>query len=67
MKLLFRLVYPFTVLAVDNEDETLSTGVVVPPERTNLVLSSDIPYVELDILVRDRLDVETDCMCLGRR
>ena len=60
MKLLFRLVYPFTVLTVDNEDETLSTGVVVPPERTNLVLSSDIPYVELDILVRDRLDVETN-------
>ena len=67
MKLLFRLVYPFTVLTVDNEDETLSTGVVVPPERTNLVLSSDIPYVELDILVRDRLDVETNCTYLDRR
>ena len=64
---MLRLVYSFTVLTVDNEDETLSTGVVVPPERTNLVLSSDIPYVELDILVRDRLDVETDCMCLDRR
>ena len=58
MKLLFRLVYPFTVLTVDNEDETLSTGVVVPPERTNLVLSSDIPHGERDVLVLDGLNVE---------
>ncbi len=30
------------------------------PQRSNLVLSSDIPYVELDILVCDGLDIEAD-------
>ena len=64
---MLRLIYPFAVLRVDHEHETLGAGVVVPPERTNLVLSSDIPYVELDILVRDRLDVETNCTYLDRR
>jgi hypothetical protein len=33
----------------------------MPPERPDLVLSSDVPDVELDILVRDGLDVEADC------
>ena len=28
------------------------------PERSDLVLSSDIPHGELDVLVLDRLDVE---------
>ena len=31
------------------------------PERTNLILASDIPNVEPDILVRDGLDVEANC------
>lgn len=31
------------------------------PQRSNLVLAADIPDVELDILIRDRLDVEADC------
>lgn len=30
----------------------------MPPQRPDLVLSSHIPDVELDILVRDGLDVE---------
>lgn len=30
------------------------------PQRTNLVLSSDIPDVEFDVLVCDGLDVEAD-------
>lgn len=38
----------------------LRSGVVVPPEGTNLVLASDIPDVELDVLVGNSLDVETD-------
>jgi len=48
------------ITAVDNENEGLSACKVVAPERTNLVLTSDIPHVELDLLVRHRLDVETD-------
>jgi len=33
----------------------------MPPKRSNLVLSSDIPYRKGDILVFDSLDVETYC------
>ena len=32
----------------------------MPPKRANLILPSHIPNVELDILIRDRLDVEAD-------
>ena len=39
-------------------DRTPHTGEVMPPERSDLVLAADIPYVELDVLVHDRLDVE---------
>ena len=60
VELLLRLIYTIPVLTVDDEDKTLGPGVVMPPERPNLVLSSDIPDVELDILVRHRLNVEAD-------
>ena len=36
------------------------TAKVMSPKRTNLVLTTDIPDVKLDILVGDRLDVEAD-------
>jgi hypothetical protein len=32
----------------------------VPPQRTNLVLTADIPDVELGVLVCDSLDVEAN-------
>lgn len=32
----------------------------MPPQRSNLVLPSHIPNIELDVLVRDGLDVEAD-------
>ena len=31
----------------------------MPPERANLVLTSDVPNGERDVLVLDRLDVES--------
>jgi hypothetical protein len=37
-----RLVDTLPVLRVDDEDETLCTGVVVTPQGSNLVLSSDV-------------------------
>ena len=58
MELLFGFVYAFPVLAVDDEHETLGASVVVPPEGPDLVLTSDVPHVELDILVGHRLDVK---------
>jgi len=33
----------------------------MPPQRSNLVLSANVPDGELDVLVLDCLDVETDC------
>lgn len=32
----------------------------MPPERADLVLSTDVPHVELDVFVREGLDVEPD-------
>jgi len=34
------------------------TAIVMSPERPDLVLSTDIPHVELDVLHVDRLDIE---------
>ena len=48
-----------TVIAVHNKDKTLGVLEVMPPERTDLVLASDIPHGEGDVLVLDCLDVET--------
>jgi hypothetical protein len=39
---------------------TSHTRVVVSPQWPDLVLSTNIPDVELDILVGDTLNVETD-------
>lgn len=33
----------------------------MPPQGSNLVLSSDIPHVEFGVLVSNGLDVEADC------
>ena len=37
------------------------TRKVMSPQRSNFVLSAHIPDIELDILIRDRFDVEADC------
>lgn len=46
------------IVRVDDEDDTLGVLEVVPPQRSDLVLSTDIPHGERDVLVLDRLDVE---------
>ena len=62
---MLRLVYSFTVLTVDNEHETLGASVVMSPERTDLVLSSDVPDGERNVLVLYSLNVEA-CGMKGR-
>lgn len=47
-----------SVVGVDDEDDTLSVLEVVSPERTNLVLATNIPHGELDVLVFDCLNIE---------
>lgn len=59
LELLASLNNTVAIVAVDDEDDTLGVLEVMPPERTNLVLASDIPYGEGDVLVLDCLDVET--------
>lgn len=36
------------------------TGIIVSPQRANLILTTDIPDIEFDVLVGDALDVEPD-------
>jgi len=50
-----------TIITVNDEDDALGVLEVMSPQRSDLVLSTNIPYSELDVLVFDSLDVETDC------
>jgi len=50
----------FAIIAIDDKDETLSVLEVVTPERTDLILATDIPHGEVDVLVLDSLHIETD-------
>lgn len=60
MQLLPRLVNSCSIVTVDDEDETLGAGEVVPPQRTDLVLPADVPDVEFDVFVGYGFDVEAD-------
>ena len=64
LELLTRLRDTFPIVGVDDEDDTLGVLEVMSPQRTNLVLSTNIPHGELDVLVLDRLNVES---CGARR
>lgn len=46
------------IVAVNHEDDTLCILEVMPPKRSDLVLSTDVPNCELDVLILDGLDVE---------
>jgi hypothetical protein len=48
-----------TIIAVNDEDDTLGVLEVMSPQRSDLVLSTHIPYCELNVLVFDSLNVET--------
>lgn len=47
------------VVTVNDENDTLSVLEVVSPERTDLVLTTDIPHGKLNVLVLDGFDVES--------
>ena len=46
------------IVAVDDENDALSVLEVMSPQRTDLVLTTDVPNGELNVLVLDRLDIE---------
>lgn len=64
LKLLASLDDTVAIVGVDDEDDTLGVLEVMPPQRADLVLSTDIPHGELNVLVLDGLDVEA---CLETR
>jgi hypothetical protein len=49
-----------TVVGVDDEDDTLCVLEVVSPERSDAVLTTNVPHGELDVLVFYGFDVETN-------
>ena len=49
-----------SIVGIDDEDDTLGVLEVMPPEGSDLVLSSDVPDGEGDVLVLDGLDVEAN-------
>jgi serine/threonine protein phosphatase PrpC len=54
------LVHAIAIDRVNDEDQALGAREVVSPQRTDLVLTADIPDVEFGVLVCDGLDVEAD-------
>lgn len=46
------------IVAINDEDDALGVLEVVSPQRSDLVLSTDVPHGELDVLVLDSLNVE---------
>lgn len=48
------------IVAVDYENDTLGVLEVMSPQRSDLVLTTDIPDGELNVLVLDGFDVEAD-------
>jgi hypothetical protein len=59
LQLLPSLNNTIAIVAIDNEDDALGVLEVMSPQGSDLVLSTNIPYSELNILVFDSLNVET--------
>jgi hypothetical protein len=47
-----------SIVAVDDEDDALRVLEVVSPQRPDLILPTDVPHCELNVLVFDSFDVE---------
>lgn len=60
MQFLLCFIDSLSVLAVDDENKPLSACVIMSPQRSDLVLASDIPDIKLHILVGDGLHVEAN-------
>jgi CBS-domain-containing membrane protein len=58
LKFLTSLDNTVSVVGVDNKDDTLGILKVMSPERSDLVLTTNVPNCELDVLVLDGLNVE---------
>lgn len=60
-KLLARLLYSFSISWIDDVDQSVSVSKVITPVLTQGLLSPDVPYIQLKLLVSQVLDVEALC------
>jgi len=60
MKFMLSLINTFSVLTISDEHETLRASVIVSPKGTDLILTTNVPNVELDILVCYSFNIETN-------
>ena len=60
MKLITSSISTIAIVGINHENQALSVLVVMSPQRPDLVLSSDIPHGEADILILDCLHVESN-------
>lgn len=60
VELLPRLANSLSIVAIDHKDQSLGVGEIVSPERTDLVLTADVPNREGDVFVFYSFDVEPD-------
>jgi len=49
------------VHAVNHVDDGISVGIVTSPVGPDACLTSEVPDLELQVLVLDRLNIEPDC------
>jgi hypothetical protein len=48
------------IVGIHHKNQTLGVLVIVTPERADLILATDVPYSERDVLVLDGFDIESD-------
>ena len=53
------------VVAVHNEDEPLGVLEVVAPQGPDFVLAAHVPHREADVLVLNRLNIESWKCCIN--
>lgn len=58
LQLLTSFRHTITIVAINNEDDALRILEVMPPERSDLILSTDIPHGKLDVFIFNSLYVE---------
>ena len=46
MKFFTGIINSISIIGINNKDNALSVGVIMPPELSNLILTSDIPHME---------------------
>jgi hypothetical protein len=60
VKLIAGGISALAIIGIDHKDETLSILIVVSPKGSDLVLPSDIPHSEADVLVLHSFHIESN-------